>query len=515
MASPPSLESKLHPDFRGPRERAGRANSRREMIFDGTPADRVPVDACVPLDGHLPRAAAKSRTHPSNAVKRKNAGCRLFVYQLRYIRVSFRAWSFIWSTGRMSCSATSSRRLRPSIVALPRDCGRCAASSGRFWACWKAAPRIWAWPPITSSNPFAPCSGPATRRVKAWTPCSTPNSSRWKMPLARSASSSGPWSSSRRTMRWPRRRSWPLPMTASIGPSCAHRTRIWRSAYAATASFSSTGARARCATNRWCGKNSVSRPRRFPIGWRSWATARMATLVCPAGAPDLPRPCSPAISISSRFPSWPRSGTCPCAGRCGWPRRSWNNASASCSSGSLPRCARTRPSAPTWTRCAGWDRELSSRRGRSDSARRRYTSAPRYWRQRGLVSCRERTAHDRSVPLDVRQLPRRRLDGRARFQQHRRRVPRPRHELVARPVGHGGLDDAVAEEYLLLFHVHRHRGLRLSADGLLEPLEVGLGGDQAGNAEHHAVAEEDLAEGAADDGADAPAHEGLGAVLAR
>src|SRR5713226_3722897 len=241
----------------------------------------------------------------------------------------------------------------------------------------------------------------------------------------------------------------------------------------------------------------------------------MAILVCPAGAPDLPRPCSPVISTSSRFPSWPRSGTCPCAERCGWPRRSWNNASASCSSGSLPRCARTRPSAPTWTRCAGWDRELSSRRGRSDSARRRYTSAPRYWRQRGLVSCRERTAHDRSVPLDVRQLPRRRLDGRARFQQHRRRVPRPRHELVARPVGHAGLDDAVAEEYLLLFHVHRHPGLRLSADGLLEPLEVGLGGDQAGDAEHHAVAEEDLAEGAADDGADAPAHEGLGGVLAR
>ncbi len=181
-------------------------------------------------------------------------------------------------------------------------------------------------------------------------------------------------------MRWRRLRSWPLPMTASIGSSCARRTRIWRSACAATASFSSTGARARCATNRWCGKNSGSHPRRFPIGWRSWATARMATLVCPAGAPDLPRPCSPAISTSSRFPSWPRSGTCPCAGRCGWPRRSWNNASASCSSGSLPRCARTRPSAPTWTRCAGWDRGPGSRRGRSDSARRRYTSAPRCWR---------------------------------------------------------------------------------------------------------------------------------------
>src|SRR5207302_3339613 len=42
-----------------------------------------------------------------------------------------------------------------------------------------------------------------------------------------------------------------------------------------------------------------------------------------------------------------------------------------------------------------------------------------------------------------------------------------------------------------------------------------LRGAQAGDAEHHAIAEEDLAEGAADDGADAPAHEGLWGVLAR
>jgi len=59
------------------------------------------------------------------------------------------------------------------------------------------------------------------------------------------------------------------------------------------------------------------------------------------------------------------------------------------------------------------------------------------------------------------------------------------------------------------------RLLRRPGDGLLEPLEVGLGGDQAGDAEHDAVAEEDLAERAADDGADDPAHEGLLGVLAR
>src|SRR5262249_33961698 len=37
---------------------------------------------------------------------------------------------------------------------------------------------------------------------------------------------------------------------------------------------------------------------------------------------------------------------------------------------------------------------------------------------------------------------------------------------------------------------------------------------EAGDAKHHAVAEEDLAEGAAHDGADAPAHEGLRRVFA-
>jgi len=65
------------------------------MIFDRTPADRVTVDACVPLDRHLPRAAAERSAYPSDAVKQKIAGCRLYVYQSGHIRVSFLAWSFI------------------------------------------------------------------------------------------------------------------------------------------------------------------------------------------------------------------------------------------------------------------------------------------------------------------------------------------------------------------------------------------------------------------------------------
>src|SRR5882724_12689341 len=85
----------------------------------------------------------------------------------------------------------------------------------------------------------------------------------------------------------------------------------------------------------------------------------------------------------------------------------------------------------------------------------------------------------RSISSDVRQLPRRRLDPRARFQQHRGGVPSPRHELVARAVGHGGLDHAVAEAYLLLFHVYLHRSLGLAAYGFLQPLEVFLGGAEA------------------------------------
>src|SRR6185295_17411341 len=120
-----------------------------------------------------------------------------------------------------------------------------------------------------------------------------------------------------------------------------------------------------------------------------------------------------------------------------------------------------------------------------------------------------------SEPLHVRQLPGRCLDRRARLQQHGRRVPRPSHELVAGAVRYRRLDHPVAEANFLLFHVHHHRGLRRPLDGALQPLQIGLRGDQAGDAQHHAVAEEDLAEGATDDGADAPAHERLRRVLAR
>src|SRR5438874_482297 len=82
------------------------------------------------------------------------------------------------------------------------------------------------------------------------------------------------------------------------------------------------------------------------------------------------------MSTSSTFRRWPRSGTWPCAERRGWPRRSRSNASAPSCSGSWPRCASMRPSAPTWTRFAGGDPALTSRPGQGGSARRRFTSAP-------------------------------------------------------------------------------------------------------------------------------------------
>ena len=85
---------------------------------------------------------------------------------------------------------------------------------------------------------------------------------------------------------------------------------------------------------------------------------------------------------SNTFRIWRRIGTCPCAGRRGWPRRSCSSASVPCCSGSWPGCGRMRPSAPTWTRCAGVDHALTSRPGRSDSARRSFTNAPRPWRPR-------------------------------------------------------------------------------------------------------------------------------------
>ena len=68
----------------------------------------------------------------------------------------------------------------------------------------------------------------------------------------------------------------------------------------------------------------VRRParRRSPTGSPWSATAPTAIPASPAGARRPPRRCSPAIGTSSTFPSWPPTGTCPCAARCAWPRRS-------------------------------------------------------------------------------------------------------------------------------------------------------------------------------------------------
>src|SRR5262245_54248064 len=121
----------------------------------------------------------------------------------------------------------------------------------------------------------------------------------------------------------------------------------------------------------------------------------------------------------------------------------------------------------------------------------------------------------RSEPRDVRELLRGRLDRRARLEQHRRRIPRAAHELISRAIRDGRLDDAIAEADFLLFHVDSHGCLRRPPHGLLQPLQVFLRGAQAGDAQHHAVAEEDLAEGAADDRGDAPAHQRLRCMLAR
>src|ERR1051326_2049549 len=111
----------------------------------------------------------------------------------------------------------------------------------------------------------------------------------------------------------------------------------------------------------------------------------------------------------------------------------------------------------------------------------------------GAASRRHRTRGACSEPADVRQLLRRRLDLVARLEQHRRRVPRAVDELIARAVRHRRLDRLVAELHFLLVHVHRDLLLRRERDLLLQPLQVRLRHREAGDAEHHAVAEEDLA----------------------
>src|SRR5215471_238081 len=120
-----------------------------------------------------------------------------------------------------------------------------------------------------------------------------------------------------------------------------------------------------------------------------------------------------------------------------------------------------------------------------------------------------------SESFHVGKLVRRCLDRVAGLQEYRSRVPRAVYELITGALGHDGLDQSVAEANFLLLHVHGDGRLGRALHRLLQPLQVFLGGPEAGDAQHHAVAEEDLAEGAAHDGADAPAHQGLGRVLTR
>ena len=134
----------------------------------------------------------------------------------------------------------------------------CAAWSGPSWACSRRGRRTWAWPPTTSSSRFATPSGPATRRARASTRCSTRSSSRWRRPCARSAWSSGPWSSSRPTMRWPPRphgggrpaRRPGAGVHAGQGPGAVRAGRRV---------VQLDRARARCATKRGCAGSSASR----------------------------------------------------------------------------------------------------------------------------------------------------------------------------------------------------------------------------------------------------------------
>src|SRR5258706_104841 len=78
------------------------------------------------------------------------------------------------------------------------------------------------------------------------------------------------------------------------------------------------------------------------------------------------------------------------------------------------------------------------------------------------------------------------------LEQDRGRVPRALHELVARAVGDARLDHFVAEAHFLLLDVHAHRVLRRALDRLLQPLEIRLRDRETRDAEHRAVAEEDL-----------------------
>src|SRR5256712_9878508 len=321
---------------------------------------------------------------------------------------------------------------------------------------------------------------PATRRARAWTRCSTPSSSRSRMRWRHSAWLSGPWSSSRPTTRWPRRRPWPQPMRGSSRSSCARQTRIWRSACGATTSSSSIGAPASCETSRRCGRSSASRPHRSPTGSPSWATARTATPVCRAGARSPRRRCSPAMGTSGTFRSSPRSGTCPCAERCGWPRRSRSSGSARCCFGSSPRCVRTRPSRLMWTRSAGPDHVLTLRRGQRASGRRRSTNAPRRWRRRAPTLPRSARSLSLELHVLVRRRPRivgdkaepRFLDARTHSLQEGQLPDRKDHGLVV-----DQLLDALEKRRSLLRVELTRLLLAEPVDGGVPPVGVGAARD--------------------------------------
>src|SRR5438128_4174578 len=207
----------------------------------------------------------------------------------------------------------------------------------------------------------------------------------------------------------------------------------------------------------------------------------MVTSVYPGGVRSPRRRYSPSISTSSTFRSSPRSGTCPCAERCGWPLRSRSSGSARCCFGSWPRCVRMRPLAPMWTRSAGGDRALTSRPGQSASARRRSTSAPRSWRRRAPTLPRSA----RSLPLELHVLVRRRPrvvgdEAEPRF-RHARTHSLQEGQLPDRK-DHGLVVDQLLdamEERLSLLRVKLTRLL------LEEPVDVGVPPVGVGAARDH------------------------------
>src|SRR5215475_9947892 len=137
---------------------------------------------------------------------------------------------------------------------------------------------------------------------------------------------------------------------------------------------------------------------------------------------------------------------------------------------------------------------------------------PRRWEAFGGAA--RHSPDVQSEPLDVRQPLSRGLDRAPRLQEHTRCVPGSVHEDIARAVGDGGLDRPAREADLLALDIKGERLSRPPAHLALEPLDVGRRSVKAGHAIGRAVAEEDLAEGDADQRLDAPVQEGLRRVLA-